>query len=110
MLCKINSWFIVAPIFHCSLYIIFSDENTQKLSDEVSPRLWYRRDVEEYKLWQEVQLGMDAPLTANHVYTTSQHSLVIQDFQPREDAGRYECRGLEGDDLTNPIAYLLDGT
>ncbi|XP_059484175.1 uncharacterized protein LOC132201752 [Neocloeon triangulifer] len=79
-------------------------------TDDAVPRVWFeRRFVSSSSLSRasEVQLGVKAPVTANRIYTTSDHQLVIQHFLPDKDGNIFECRRFGHEDVL-PVKYLLD--
>jgi hypothetical protein len=91
---------------------MFSNGHTlEQAPDRDGPRIWYeRRFASRFAIspLREVVLGVAAPLTANRIYTTATHQLVIQDYQPEVDGDIYECRGLEHTDVI-PVKYFVDG-
>lgn len=81
-------------------------------NDDYTPRIWYERRLALSRFTisslSEVVLGVDAPLTANRIYTTQNHQLVIQEYLPEVDGDIFECRGLQHSNVF-PVKYFVDG-
>lgn len=79
---------------------ISNDENDKET------KLWLKQLHRPNETFHEVEFGMKSPLTENHLFTTPDHTLFIQNIV-QGDYGIYICQGYET--KSTDFQYIVDG-